>query len=250
VRTVLVTVEKNSGVPANANRGLYVSQGEWIKLIAGDDALFDYAIMSVVNIASENPLVQTILTHVEVFDTYFSKEASVSIQPTNWQSNPVFSELATANSQLEYILNGGYHAAVGFYFKNNLFDEIGHFDEEYNLIEDKPFFLKMALNRKKILFAPIITAKYRKLNNSLTSINNKVMPSYMYQANLAIYRASLKYGNRKFIINSFYNKTIINVIMKFGNKGSLLNLVNKLRLTFQPIRFYNLLNKLKTKVNA
>jgi alpha-1,3-rhamnosyltransferase len=250
VRTELVTISKNSGVPANCNRGIYASLGKWVKLIAGDDALFDDAIENVVKIANKNPLAQTILTQVEVFDSYFSKEASISIQPTNWQSNAAFSELATPNSQLEYILNGGYHSAIGIYFKNNIFEEIGHFEEEYNLIEDEPFFLKIALNGKKILFAPLITAKYRKSNNSLTSINNKVIPTYMYQANLAIYRASLKNGKRKFIINSFYNKTIIFVIMKFGNKGSLLGLVNKFRLTFQPIRFYNLFNKLKIKFNV
>ncbi|GAB1452027.1 hypothetical protein MASR2M47_20830 [Draconibacterium sp.] len=39
VNTELITVEKNTGTAPNANRGLKVSKGEWIKFIAGDDFL-------------------------------------------------------------------------------------------------------------------------------------------------------------------------------------------------------------------
>src|SRR5450759_2313112 len=39
VRTTLVTSPENKGIPANCNRGIKASKGEWIKLIAGDDLL-------------------------------------------------------------------------------------------------------------------------------------------------------------------------------------------------------------------
>ena len=39
VRTELLTVEKNTGVSANMNRGADACQGEWVKDIAGDDVL-------------------------------------------------------------------------------------------------------------------------------------------------------------------------------------------------------------------
>ena len=39
VNTIMVEAEINSGVPANANRGLAECKGEWIKFIAGDDIL-------------------------------------------------------------------------------------------------------------------------------------------------------------------------------------------------------------------
>ena len=35
----LITVEFNTGLPANCNRALNASKGEWIKFIAGDDSL-------------------------------------------------------------------------------------------------------------------------------------------------------------------------------------------------------------------
>src|SRR5690606_22852216 len=36
VHSQLLTVEHNTGIPANCNRGVKASKGEWIKLIAGD----------------------------------------------------------------------------------------------------------------------------------------------------------------------------------------------------------------------
>lgn len=39
VRTELITAEKNSGIPANCNRGVKAARGEWVKGIAGDDLI-------------------------------------------------------------------------------------------------------------------------------------------------------------------------------------------------------------------
>ena len=39
VRTELITVEKNTGIAPNCNRGVKAAKGEWVKLIAGDDVL-------------------------------------------------------------------------------------------------------------------------------------------------------------------------------------------------------------------
>lgn len=44
VNTELITVEKNTGIPANCNRGVKVAKGEWIKVLAGDDVMLDDAI--------------------------------------------------------------------------------------------------------------------------------------------------------------------------------------------------------------
>ena len=36
VRIELLSVDKNTGIPANCNRGVKVAKGEWVKLIAGE----------------------------------------------------------------------------------------------------------------------------------------------------------------------------------------------------------------------
>ncbi|PMB24596.1 hypothetical protein CEN47_17710, partial [Fischerella thermalis CCMEE 5319] len=44
VKTELITVPANTGIPANCNRGVKAAKGEWVKLIAGDDILSDFCI--------------------------------------------------------------------------------------------------------------------------------------------------------------------------------------------------------------
>src|SRR3954453_22702927 len=39
LRIELLTVQLNTGIPANCNRGVKAAQGEWVKIIAGDDIL-------------------------------------------------------------------------------------------------------------------------------------------------------------------------------------------------------------------
>jgi alpha-1,3-rhamnosyltransferase len=245
VRTELVTTTKNTGIPGNCNRGINAAVGEWIKLIAGDDALLMNAIENVVAIGNKNPFVDILLTMIEVYKETFDKYNLISIQPQDWQSIPAYSVNATSKVQLEHILKGGYHNAPGLFVKKKVYEQNGFFDEQYPLNEDTPFYLKMGLLDKIITFFPISTVKYRKHQYNLTSLNKKVLPYYISQSNNAIYQASLKYGKRKFIINSLWNKILISLIFRFGNKGFLANSLNKLRLTFQPIRFFNLLMKFK-----
>ena len=49
VRTELITIPENTGIPANCNRGVRAAQGEWVKLIAGDDMLDNDCILNYVN---------------------------------------------------------------------------------------------------------------------------------------------------------------------------------------------------------
>ena len=44
INTRIIEVKKNTGIPANCNRGLKESKGEWLKYIAGDDVLFNTCI--------------------------------------------------------------------------------------------------------------------------------------------------------------------------------------------------------------
>ena len=44
-RTKLITVHRNTGIPANFNRGVMAAKGAWIKTIAGDDVLYQNCIL-------------------------------------------------------------------------------------------------------------------------------------------------------------------------------------------------------------
>ena len=55
VRTKLVTVEKNTGVAANCNRGIQNAHADWIKFSAGDDLLLPNCIQDNMDFVTKNP---------------------------------------------------------------------------------------------------------------------------------------------------------------------------------------------------
>ena len=67
VRTELLTVEKNTGVSANMNRGADACEGEWVKDIAGDDVLLPDCVETCVEYIQNHPEAVCVFANVEVF---------------------------------------------------------------------------------------------------------------------------------------------------------------------------------------
>ena len=220
-------------------------------MIAADDALVEDAVENVINHLKNNSNVELLFTQVEIYMEEFSPENSLGIQPSNSNQISLYSSTVTPEMQLEYLLKGGgYHYAPGFFTKKSIFSEVGFYDEVYTMTEDVPFFLKLALNGKKVCYAPVLTAKYRKHNSNYTNRGDFVLPRYMLQIYTVVYDASKKYGKRKFIITNYWHKAIVKAIFFFGNQGVFCSVLDWFRLSFQPIRFYNLINKLQHKKSA
>ena len=51
----IITVEKNTGIPANFNRALNSASGEWIKFVAGDDIIYPDCIKDNIEFVKKNP---------------------------------------------------------------------------------------------------------------------------------------------------------------------------------------------------
>jgi alpha-1,3-rhamnosyltransferase len=58
--TKIIEADKNSGIPANCNRGLHATSGEWIKFIAGDDALEQDSIKDYIEFAGTHRNIEVI----------------------------------------------------------------------------------------------------------------------------------------------------------------------------------------------
>lgn len=244
VNTHLITTPVNTGISANINRALAVCKGEWIKGIAGDDALYPDSIEKVIEFLSRHQNIDLLLTQIEIFNESFEGKNSVGIKPNNWQNNSIYSDNVTAQKQLEYILKGGFFYTPGFFIRKTIYTAFGVYDEKYNLNEDIPFYTKIFLNKKHINFTPIVTVKYRKHIHNLTSINNKIIPTYLNQTNATLLKASVKYGRIVFIVNSAWNWFFCKAILLLGNKGIFLTALNKFRLFFRPVRVLNLFKKM------
>lgn len=179
VRAELVTSPCNTGIPANANRGYKIARGEWIKGIAGDDILNKDAIEQFLKSYNGN--------HYIVATSY--KKLLAKSGGENCYSDRVFpikKDIAVYNlpveKQYQKILWYCFVTAPTVFFKRDLFEKVGYFDEQYRLMEDWPFWLKCLEQGYKIDFFPILTVCYR-INCGSVTFGNR---NFFYNENFYI----------------------------------------------------------------
>lgn len=169
VNTELITVEKNTGIPANCNRGVNASKGEWIKLIAGDDIMSENMIsVYVTKIKSLNKNIFLCSNHKII-----NGESKV-IGSSSFHNTKYFSILKTAFEQYQMALRiSGTVPTLTAFYSREMYDEVGGFDEKYRLLEDYLFFLK---SNEKGYYAKLIQdelAYYRRSSIGVTAQNIK-----------------------------------------------------------------------------
>jgi len=129
VRTELVTVKKNTGIPANFNRGLRLANGYWLKPIAGDDVLIDDAVNNIITYSKTKVIKDILLTLIDVYNENFQISNFITTRPNEWKNIAAYYPDPNSNNQIEHILKGGYHNSPGIFYKKKLIEEIGYYDE-------------------------------------------------------------------------------------------------------------------------
>ena len=157
VRTQLVTVEKNTGIPANCNRGVEASTGEWIKLIAGDDTLLPECISSNLEICLRDHC-EVLQTNINYYNNTF--DAAHYAGSSNLQDD-IFFKSNDPQKQYEIILYKNKVAAPGIFIKKNVVTALHGFDESIPQFEDWPFWIKVTKNGFGIQVRAISTVNYR-----------------------------------------------------------------------------------------
>lgn len=139
VRTELITVDENTGVSKNINRGCRAAQGEWIKPIAGDDILTDDCIEVMEGKADEfGPECTFIaspcmgfteisqLQSKEKLDVWIDACVNITIDINYAFNNPLF------------IISG-----PCFLLSKKMLEEIGYYPEIFRNVEDAPLSRKV-----------------------------------------------------------------------------------------------------------
>lgn len=165
VSTTVITTPNNTGIPANCNRGIKVSKGEWLKIIAGDDALTKNAIEHVVNYANSNEKIAILSSNVGYYNNTFEKK---NFFRTKDQKNNIFYS-KSAKGQYNSLLHSNSIHALGVYAKRKLFVDLDGYDEKFKLLEDHPMWLKVTKANVKFYYLDEITGLYRIHDNSLFS---------------------------------------------------------------------------------
>ena len=168
VKIELITVDKNTGITANCNRALPLTNSEWIKFIAGDDILFPRAIESHVEFISqkkhENAVI--VVSSIQVFKDTIESKSYV------W---PNFHFSHNQREQLRRQLIGGFIKAPGVFINREiLVNKFGGFNERYPMYEDDPLWILFLTNGYQFHFNNEILVGYRIHNNSVSnSVRNR-----------------------------------------------------------------------------
>ncbi len=164
----LITVEKNTGIPANCNRGVNASLGEWIKIIAGDDVLINNSIEEVLkNISTKkkNLIIQTFgSAYIDVFE---EKNKINTWKPSKYN---FFNK--TPNNQFKLLKYKNFLHAPSVIYHKSLFNFVS-FDEQFPKVEDYPFWILVTKQGFQISFLNVETVKYRVHADSVQNLYNK-----------------------------------------------------------------------------
>ena len=169
----LITVKCNTGTPASCNRALNASNGEWIKIIAGDDVLKKECIKVNIKYISTNREIEILQTDADMYIDFFEEANFKSTIPTNFKE---FFDLKEGKDQYDFLKNVGYALCTpAIFLKKSIVEKVGGFDERFRFLEDLPLWLNLTKANKKFYYHPVSTVNYRSHDKSVAKDGKKYM---------------------------------------------------------------------------
>ncbi|MDL1914018.1 MAG: glycosyltransferase [Bergeyella sp.] len=154
----VITVENNSGIPANCNRGIEVANGTWIKIIAGDDLLTPDCIYRNLKYSTSDMTRKIVISEMYAFQ---DGTKPMRIVAHRKPSGDVFSTHNTPDDQNKYLVKTMYFGnSPSLFYSKEVFDKV-KFDESIPLMEDYPFAVLSTAAGFKFNYLPAVTVFYR-----------------------------------------------------------------------------------------
>lgn len=243
VHSELIKVSVNTGTSANCNRILKKCQGYWLKLIAGDDLLFDNAITEYLTfVESDANIVATFADSVhfkgKVDDKLYSHD------PLDLEKL-AFGNSSSAKRQFHILCKKFIGSGPTFFIRTDKVKEMGGYDERFRLQEDYPLFLKLTragyklhLLKKELVYKRVTndSVQYQKTNKD-NIFGNLTIES------IREYKFLYKYENMNRVWRHLLNFSmwLQNKILDSGNRRS--NFKSKFYFImyrlFDPIDWYS-----------
>jgi alpha-1,3-rhamnosyltransferase len=171
VRTKVITVPANTGIPANCNRGTKAAHGKWVKLIAGDDLLLKNSIKDYLSFVNNNPAAKIITADLEFIDTDSNAVEHKSVSKDGVK-NYYFT--LPADKQLKtYARTPLFLNTPAFFIEKQALIDIDYFDEEFSIFEDTCLIYRINAKGWKIYYLNIPTVKYRISDSSISRETNE-----------------------------------------------------------------------------
>lgn len=165
----VLTVAKNTGVAKNFRRAIDACKSEWIKGVAGDDALYPDCISHFMNFLRSHPDAKMIHGKCRRFDTYLDEAHFIEELPS---STDPFNVVSTARQQFNILLSWPCTGGPTMFYHKSVFSIPQLKDCGYPGLEDYPMYLRYTLLGNKIYFCDELVCKYRLSPGSLQNTAN------------------------------------------------------------------------------
>lgn len=166
-RTLLVETKRNNGVSANCNRAISAAQGEWGKLIAGDDILLPNCIEDNIMYILQNPDAVFVFSKLKVFGGHRRQRERQEKQVIDYSFFTM-----SPKEQFERIKYGSCLPTASAFCNINKMRYLGlRYDERIPLLEDRPMWITVIKKGLKFHFFEKETVMYRLSEQSLSTVS-------------------------------------------------------------------------------
>lgn len=169
VKAELITTPYNTGISSNCNRGCRIAEGEWLKVLGGDDILKPTYVEDIVNYCYKTGC-DIACSDIELF----GEGASAMVDFWNVSIDKL-RNLQDASSQNKALLQANFVPAASLIYKRRIWNQIGGYDEDCKLLEDYPFNINVTSLGYHIGFLDKKLVKYREDSKSV-----RYNPDYLY----------------------------------------------------------------------
>lgn len=210
VRTQLITVNRNTGIPANCNRAVKATTGAWIKLIAADDILLPGCITDNLRFITLYPNIKILFSILHPFKVVNGQK--IYLNPIGLAED--FCSHDAKQQFVEIIFGRMAGVTPSAFIDASIYKSIGYYDERFKLAEDYPFWLKCTANGYRFFSMQVPTVLYRRHENNIGVI--KEVDGTIYRDRSTIINQystkinSTRYGNREF--SKFYKNNYFHFI--------------------------------------
>ena len=207
IKAELIRSSVNTGIPANCNRGVIKSGGEWIKIIAGDDILSDTCVTTFINEAENNSNLRFIAS-----DMHYMNAKGEPVDNNDIRYNAIrgyFFSLKPERQLKLYARFPLFLNSPSFFMHKPTMYSVNYFDEEFRIYDDLPLIFKILEKGIRIDYIDKKTVKYRIYENSLSRTKNKATSDIRLREQSGCFK---KY-RKKYL--SYFNPVDLTVIYDF-----------------------------------
>lgn len=228
----IIVTKVNTGVSGNLNRGLKECKGEWVKSFAGDDKLVPNCIGDNVSYIQSHPDTTVLFSNMQMFGDVDELNRHINI-------NCHYFELDKKKFRERlYFMN--FLPAPTLFIKADVFKRHGYYDESIPMMEDWPYWMKLAHEGVNFSYMNTITVLYR-VHESI-SVSKLPNPKFV-ESQKKTRKLSYKYAKEVSPILSFYIRTFY-----YNSPNKVLKLFKWLLLMANPYYYY--FKKIESKINV